>query len=151
VGRDFIKLGDAVLATDPLSASGVQRAMQGALAAAVTVNTILRRPDSARLAEDFYRERQADIAQQHGVAMRRAVPHADLAIVDPYFSGVYITRNFGYLVYDTLFGMDRAFHPQPEMVDSSARFASLSILMDGKMDLRVAWKLARSVRISQIF
>lgn len=48
----------------------------------------------------------------------RMVPHADLAIVDPYFSGVYITRNFGYLVYDTLFGMDRAFHPQPEMVDS---------------------------------
>jgi peptide/nickel transport system substrate-binding protein len=33
----------------------------------------------------------------------RMVPHADLAIVDPYFSGVYITRNFGYLVYDTLF------------------------------------------------
>jgi hypothetical protein len=30
----------------------------------------------------------------------------------------------------------------------AARFASLSILMDGKMDLRVAWKLARSVRIS---
>ena len=24
----------------------------------------------------------------------RMVPHADLAIVDPYFSGVYITRNF---------------------------------------------------------
>ena len=72
VGHDFIKLGDAVLATDPLSASGVQRAMQGALAAAVTVNTILRRPDSARLAEDFYRERQTDIAQQHRVAMRRA-------------------------------------------------------------------------------
>jgi peptide/nickel transport system substrate-binding protein len=46
------------------------------------------------------------------------VPHADLAIVDPYFSGVYITRNFGYLVYDTLFGMDRAFHPQPEMIDN---------------------------------
>src|SRR6516164_845295 len=48
----------------------------------------------------------------------RMVPHADLAIVDPQFIGVYITRNFGYLVYDTLFGMDRDFRPQPEMVDT---------------------------------
>ena len=27
-------------------------------------------------------------------------------------------RNFGYLVHDTLFGMDREFRPQPEMVDT---------------------------------
>src|SRR6516225_4990358 len=58
------------------------------------------------------------VAQSDAGNTLRMVPHADLAIVDPYFSGVYITRNFGYLVYDTLFGMDRAFHPQPEMVDS---------------------------------
>ena len=57
-------------------------------------------------------------AQSDAGKTLRMVPHADLAIVDPYFSGVYITRNFGYLVYDTLFGMDRLFHPQPEMVDS---------------------------------
>jgi peptide/nickel transport system substrate-binding protein len=46
------------------------------------------------------------------------VPHADLAVVDPQFIGVYITRNFGYLVYDTLFGMNREFRAQPEMVDT---------------------------------
>lgn len=48
----------------------------------------------------------------------RFIPHADLAIIDPYFSGVYITRNYGYLVYDTLFALDHEFHPHPEMVDS---------------------------------
>src|SRR5208283_5655774 len=48
----------------------------------------------------------------------RFVPHADLAIIDPYFSGVYITRNYGYMVYDTLFAMDSAFRPQPQMVDT---------------------------------
>ena len=53
-----------------------------------------------------------------GGSVLRFIPHADLAIIDPYFSGVYITRNYGYLVYDTLFGMDRAFKPHPEMVDS---------------------------------
>ena len=48
----------------------------------------------------------------------RFIPHADLAIIDPYFSGVYITRNYGYLVYDTLFALDHAFKPHPEMVES---------------------------------
>jgi peptide/nickel transport system substrate-binding protein len=48
----------------------------------------------------------------------RLVPHADLSIIDPYFSGVYITRNFGYLVYDTLLALDREFQPRPQMVDS---------------------------------
>lgn len=51
-------------------------------------------------------------------AVIRFIPHADLAIIDPYFSGVYITRNYGYLVYDTLFALDHEFHPHPEMVDS---------------------------------
>ncbi len=48
----------------------------------------------------------------------RFVPHADLSIVDPYVSGVYITRNYGYLVYDTLFALDHEFRPHPQMVDS---------------------------------
>ena len=46
------------------------------------------------------------------------VPHADLSIIDPHWSGVYITRNYGYMVYDTLFALDSAYHPQPQMVDS---------------------------------
>jgi peptide/nickel transport system substrate-binding protein len=57
-------------------------------------------------------------AQNDDGKILRLVPHADLTVVDPQFIGVYITRNFGYLVYDTLFGMDREFRPQPEMVDS---------------------------------
>ena len=57
-------------------------------------------------------------AAQNDAKTLRLVPHADLTVVDPQFIGVYITRNFGYLVYDTLFGMDRDFRPQPEMVDA---------------------------------
>jgi peptide/nickel transport system substrate-binding protein len=48
----------------------------------------------------------------------RFVPHADLTIIDPYFSGVYITRNYGYMVYDTLFGLDHEYKPHPQMVES---------------------------------
>src|SRR5437016_4610279 len=46
------------------------------------------------------------------------VPHADLAIMDPYWSGAYITRNYGYMVYDTLFALDDKYRPQPQMVES---------------------------------
>ena len=59
-------------------------------------------------------------AAAQGEASRtlRLVPHADLSIIDPHFSGVYITRNFGYLVYDTLLALDHEFQPRPQMVDS---------------------------------
>jgi len=57
-------------------------------------------------------------AQLNTATTLRFVPHADLTILDPHFTGVYITRNFGYLVYDMLFAMDGQFRPQPQMVDN---------------------------------
>ncbi|MBE9605806.1 ABC transporter substrate-binding protein [Acetobacteraceae bacterium H6797] len=47
----------------------------------------------------------------------RFIPHADLAVLDPIVSNVYVTRNHAYLVYDTLFGQDEAMNPQPQMVE----------------------------------
>ncbi|HKB55520.1 MAG TPA: ABC transporter substrate-binding protein, partial [Ramlibacter sp.] len=47
----------------------------------------------------------------------RVVAHADLKILDPTFTTAYITRNFGYLVYDTLFAQDAQGHPKPQMVE----------------------------------
>jgi peptide/nickel transport system substrate-binding protein len=57
-------------------------------------------------------------AQSDAGKTLRLAPHADLSIVDPHFSGVYITRNFGYLVYDTLLAFDHEFQPRPQMVDT---------------------------------
>jgi hypothetical protein len=51
-----IKVGDAALAIDPLSSSGVQKALQNGLAGAVVVNTLLRKPDSSAAAFRFFRE-----------------------------------------------------------------------------------------------
>ena len=48
----------------------------------------------------------------------RAVMHSDLKIVDPIWTTAYISRNYGYLVYDTLFAMDEQLAVQPQMVDS---------------------------------
>jgi peptide/nickel transport system substrate-binding protein len=47
----------------------------------------------------------------------RVAPHAELKIVDPAWTTAYITRNHGYLIYDTLFAMDENFEPKPQMVD----------------------------------
>jgi peptide/nickel transport system substrate-binding protein len=48
----------------------------------------------------------------------RIVPQADLKILDPIWTTSFITRNHGYMVYDTLFGVDAEGSVQPEMVDS---------------------------------
>ncbi|WP_419897584.1 ABC transporter substrate-binding protein [Roseomonas sp. USHLN139] len=51
----------------------------------------------------------------------KAVMHATLGVVDPYATTAYITRNHGYLVYDTLFAMDAQMRPQPQMVQDWSR------------------------------
>ena len=48
----------------------------------------------------------------------RVIPHADLKNIDPIWTTAYITRNHGYMVYDTLFAMDEHLKPQPQMVDT---------------------------------
>jgi len=44
--------------------------------------------------------------------------HSDLKILDPIWTTAYITRNHGYLIYDTLFAMNDQQQAQPQMVDS---------------------------------
>lgn len=45
----------------------------------------------------------------------RFMPHADLASLDPVWTTADITRNFSLAVYDTLYGLDAEFRPQPQM------------------------------------
>ena len=47
----------------------------------------------------------------------KAVMHSDVKILDPIWTTAYIQRNFGYMVWDTLFAMDEKFDVKPEMVD----------------------------------
>lgn len=65
VTEDSIKVGDAALALDPLSSSGVQKAIQSSLAGSAVVNTLLQRPHSAALARQFYRESLRDASARH--------------------------------------------------------------------------------------
>ena len=56
---------------------------------------------------------------QKGRSILRFVAEADLKVLDPIWQTAYITRNHGYLVYDTLFGTDETHHVKPQMVEST--------------------------------
>ena len=58
------------------------------------------------------------------------VPEADIAIVDPVWTTATVTRNHGYLVFDTLYGQNAAYGFEPQMV------AGHTIEEDGKL-----WRL----------
>lgn len=65
VTRTSIKVGDSALAIDPLSSSGVQKAIQTSLSGAIVVNTLLRKPESAEAAMQFYRDSLAQASERH--------------------------------------------------------------------------------------
>lgn len=65
VSATSLRVGEAALAIDPVSSSGVQKAIQSALAAAVVANTLLRRPDCAEPAMRFYRANLEDASLRH--------------------------------------------------------------------------------------
>jgi peptide/nickel transport system substrate-binding protein len=43
--------------------------------------------------------------------------HSDLRVIDPGFTTAYITRDHGYMIYDTLLATDSNFKVQPQMAD----------------------------------
>lgn len=57
-------------------------------------------------------------SQAQAETVMRVIPHADLKNLDPIWTTAYISRNHGYMIYDTLFAMDENFKPQPQMVDT---------------------------------
>lgn len=60
-----IAVGDAALALDPLSSSGVQHAVRSALAGAVVANTLLRRPEAALPAMAFHCDSLREASERH--------------------------------------------------------------------------------------
>jgi flavin-dependent dehydrogenase len=65
VAPNRIQLGDAALAIDPISSSGVQKAVQTALSGAIVANTLLRRPESTEAALGFYRAQLNEASERH--------------------------------------------------------------------------------------
>ena len=50
----------------------------------------------------------------------RFIPQSDLGVLDPGYTTAYVTRNHGFLIYDTLYGADADFAVRPQMVEGHA-------------------------------
>jgi peptide/nickel transport system substrate-binding protein len=73
------------------------------------------------------------VVRAQGQRVLKFIPQSDLAVVDPVWTTAYVTRNHGYMVFDTLYGQTgkkNGFNPAPQMV------AGHTIEDDGK-----TWKL----------
>ncbi|WP_274643692.1 flavin-dependent monooxygenase QhpG [Pseudomonas serbica] len=54
---NWIRVGDAAMAVDPLSGNGVFQSLSSALQASAVINTLLRKPERAALAQRFHQQR----------------------------------------------------------------------------------------------
>ena len=56
------------------------------------------------------------VAQAQAKRVLKFVPQSDLAVLDPCWTTAYVTRNHGFMVFDTLYGQDSQFAMSPQMV-----------------------------------
>ena len=67
------------------------------------------------------------LARAQASRVLRFVPQADAAILDPMITTGLVNRNHGFLIWDTLYGVDEKFEVQPQMV------AGHTVENDGKL------------------
>jgi peptide/nickel transport system substrate-binding protein len=67
------------------------------------------------------------LGRAEGVRLLRFIPQADVTVLDPIWTTAYVTRNHGYMVFDTLFGTDGHFKVSPQMA------AGMTVDEDGKL------------------
>jgi peptide/nickel transport system substrate-binding protein len=79
--------------------------------------TISRIAVAAAVAASFAAGTGSALAQGDPKVLR-IVPHSNLAILDPIWTTAYMSRNHGYMIYDTLFGSDEKNQVKPQMVES---------------------------------
>ncbi len=79
------------------------------------MNTLTRLAAGAAVAVSLLSASLPSLAQNN---VLRVVPHSNLAILDPIWTTAYMSRNHGYMIYDTLFGTDENAKIKPQMVES---------------------------------
>ena len=57
------------------------------------------------------------LAQGDAARVLRFIPQADVTILDPLATTAYPTRNHGHMCWDTLYGIDASFRPQPQLAE----------------------------------
>jgi len=57
------------------------------------------------------------IVQAQASRVLKFIPQADLTVLDPMWTTAYVTRNHGFMVFDTLFGQHGQYAPSPQMLE----------------------------------
>jgi len=55
-----------------------------------------------------------------GARTLKFIPQSDVAVLDPIVTTAYVTRHHAYMIWDTLYGFDQDYKPQPQMVEGHA-------------------------------
>ncbi len=61
------------------------------------------------------------VARAAGPRVLKFIPQSDLTVLDPVWTTAYVTRNHGFMVFDTLYGLDGHFRPTPQMVAGAVK------------------------------
>jgi len=72
------------------------------------------------------------IAKAQDNRVLKFVPQSDVTVLDPIWTTAYVTRNHGYMIFDTLFGTDGSFKPSPQMAagmtaENGARLVKITL------------------------
>ncbi|HVC61073.1 MAG TPA: ABC transporter substrate-binding protein [Acetobacteraceae bacterium] len=57
------------------------------------------------------------IARAQGSRVLKFIPQSDVTVLDPIWTTAYVTRNHGFMIFDTLYGIDNQYRPRPQMVE----------------------------------
>jgi peptide/nickel transport system substrate-binding protein len=57
------------------------------------------------------------IARAQGSRVLKFIPQSDVTVLDPIWTTAYVTRNHGFMIFDTLYGVDNQYSAQPQMVE----------------------------------
>ena len=86
-----------------------------------TLPTQRAKPKGSKLRRSLLGATIASLALMAGPGFAQtltAVKHSALRVLDPIMTTAYMSRNHGYMVFDTLYALDSDLKPQPQMVDS---------------------------------
>ena len=82
---DFLRVGEAAYAIDPLSSQGVQVAMLSAIQGGIALHTILTTPEQTADAIEFYRDRQATAVTRSARTAARLYSTAEPFATEPFW------------------------------------------------------------------
>ena len=82
---DFVMVGEAAFALDPLSSQGIQSALGSAYHSALAVHTLRRRPSDVALADSFYRGKVQETSARYAALSGAHYRRAWYAATDPFW------------------------------------------------------------------